>query len=280
MEELTRRIFTGERALFCAKDLLLAESVFDDGESPLKESENIQASSCLFRWKYPFWYAKNIAVKDCTFFENARAGIWYTEDISLTNCTYLAPKGLRRCKNISLNGVTFSDAKETLWNCRDISMKDVTVKGDYFAMNCENMQIDRLELIGNYGFDGAKNVVIRNSKLLTKDAFWNCENITVYDSFISGEYFAWNSKNVTLINCMVESLQGFCYMKNVTLKKCKLVNTTLSFEYAENVDAEIFGKIDSVKNPTSGKIVCDGVDELILDEFAAKDTCAQVERRK
>ena len=36
MEEITRGYFTGERALFHAKDMKISESVFADGESPLK----------------------------------------------------------------------------------------------------------------------------------------------------------------------------------------------------------------------------------------------------
>ena len=42
MEEITRGYFTGERALFHAKDMKISESVFADGESPLKESSDIQ----------------------------------------------------------------------------------------------------------------------------------------------------------------------------------------------------------------------------------------------
>ena len=44
MEEITRGYFTGERALFHAKDMKISESVFADGESPLKESSDIDCS--------------------------------------------------------------------------------------------------------------------------------------------------------------------------------------------------------------------------------------------
>lgn len=265
MEELSRKILTGERALFQGRHLCLSECVFEDGESPLKESEDIQLKDCLFRWKYPLWYSEHISLNNCTLFDMARAGIWYTKDISLKDCRIEAPKSFRRASNIRLENVVFSDAKETLWNCSGIFMKHVTVKGDYFAMNCSEAEIDDFQLIGNYGFDGAKNIVVRNAKMLTKDAFWNCENVVVYDSFISGEYFGWNSSNVTLVNCTVESLQGMCYMKNIVMKNCRLIHTTLSFEYS-TVDAEIEGKIDSVKNPLSGRIRCEEIGELIMED--------------
>ena len=62
--------------------------------------------------------------------------------------------------------------------------------------------------------------------------------MTVYDSTIIGEYLAWNSKNVTFINCTIESLQGLCYIENLKMINCTLMNTTLAFEYCENIDVE------------------------------------------
>ena len=134
-----------------------------------------------------------------------------------------------------------------------MTLKNVAVKGDYFAMNCRDMEVEGLTLDGNYGFDGVQNAVIRNSRLLTKDAFWNTENVTVYDSFISGEYLGWNAKNLTLVNCTIESLQGMCYIENLKMVNCKLLKTTLAFEYS-SVEAEITSKINSVLNPSSGAI--------------------------
>ena len=106
---------------------------------------------------------------------------------------------------------------------------------------------------------------IRNSTLLSKDAFWNSENVTVYDSFISGEYLGWNAKNLTLVNCTIESLQGLCYIDNLVMKNCKLINTTLAFEYS-SVDADITGEVDSVMNPSSGRISAEAIKELIMEK--------------
>ena len=214
------------------RDLEISDCIFDDGESPLKESRNIKVEGSIFRWKYPLWYAKDIEVKDCTLFNMARAGIWYTENLKMTDTTIEAPKTFRRVKGLELTNVDMVNAEETLWSCSDVKIKNVSAHGDYLAMNCTDMEIDNLRLVGNYSFDGAKNVVIRNSRLLSKDAFWNTDNVTVYDSFISGEYLGWNAKNLTLINCTIESLQGMCYIDNLVMKNCKLINTTLAFEYS------------------------------------------------
>lgn len=265
MKEIKQAFLTGERALFASRDLKVCDSVFDDGESPLKESKRLELKNCLFRWKYPLWYCEDVSVEDCALFDMARAGIWYTNRIVMKNTVVEAPKNFRRCDDVTLEHVSFPNAAETLWSCSHVRMKRFTAKGDYFAMNCSDLELDDFELVGNYSFDGVKNVVIRNAKLLTKDAFWNSENVTVYDSFISGEYLGWNAKNLTLVNCTIESLQGMCYIDGLVMKNCKLIHTNLSFEYCKNIDAELIGKIDSVKNPTSGRIIADEIGELIME---------------
>ncbi len=265
MKEIDRAYYTGERPLFGAQDLVLRDTIFTDGESPLKESSDIRLYGCMFKWKYPLWYAKDIYAKDCTWFEMARAGVWYTERVTVENTQIEAPKNFRRCNGVTLRDVSFPNAAETLWNCQNVVLERVTAKGDYFAMNCADMTVNHLTLYGNYSFDGARNLEIRNARMLSKDAFWNSENVTVYDSFISGEYLGWNSKNLTLVNCTVESLQGMCYIDSLVMKNCKLINTTLSFEYS-TVDAEIVGKIDSVFNPSGGRIKADHIEKLILEK--------------
>ncbi len=264
MKEIAGEVFTGERPLFGAQDCRICNTIFKEGESPLKESRNVALTGCLFQWKYPLWYAENVTARRCTWFTMARAGVWYTNDVSLTDCAVEAPKNFRRCRGVNLQRVSFADAAETLWSCRDVTLNEVTARGDYFAMNSENMTVDHLTLYGNYSFDGAKNVEIRNSHLLSKDAFWNSENVTVRDSIICGEYLGWNAKNLTLINCTIESLQGLCYIDRLTMRDCRLLNTTLAFEYS-TVDAQITGHIDSVLNPTAGEITADSIGELIIE---------------
>lgn len=270
MKTYIEQKFTGERSLFQTRDAKISYCTFGEGESPLKESSNLEVEHSMFQWKYPFWYCKNVKVTDSTMFEMARAGIWYTDDIELLNVTYNAPKGFRRCNRISLENVTIPDAAETLWNCKNVKLKNVTAKGDYFAMGCSDMEIDGFTLVGNYSFDGVKNLTIRNAKMLSKDCIWNCENVTIYDSFISGEYLGWNSKNVKLVNCTIESEQGMCYMDNLVMENCKLLNTNLAFEYA-TVNAQIDSHIDSVKNPISGEIAANSIGEVIFDNPDVKE---------
>lgn len=262
--EVRQALLTGERAEFFARDRRYVNTVFDDGESPLKHARGVELVDCSFKWKYPLWYCEDVRASGCTWFEMARAGVWYTNRIAVEDCTFEAPKNFRRCRGVSLRGVDFVNAQETLWNCSDVSLEDVSAHGDYLAMGCEDVRADNLRLVGNYPFDGARNVEVSHSRLISKDCFWNCENVTVRDSFISGEYLAWNSRNVTFENCTIESLQGLCYVDNLVLRNCRLVNTTLAFEYS-HVDADVRGTIDSVFNPSSGVIRADAIKELTLD---------------
>ena len=258
--------YTGERALFMLKDAYLEGVTFHDGESPLKESTNLEIVNCSFKWKYPIWYANNIIVKDSFLDINARSGIWYTNHIEMTNCLIDSPKTFRRGSFITLNNCTLNNAAETFWSCRNIKLDNVTAKGDYFMMNIDTAEINNLNLDGNYFLDGAKNVIVKDSLLNSKDSFWNTENVTVINCKIVGEYLGWNSKNLTFINCEISSLQGLCYIKGLKLVNCKLLDTSLSFEYCEDIDAEVVDEVVSIKNPTSGVIRVKGVKELIIDE--------------
>ena len=257
--------FTGERALFSTHGARIIDSVFEAGESPLKESSELDIEGCIFGWKYPLWYCKDVKLKGTTLLEGARSGIWYTERIFISDSVIDAPKTFRRSSEIELLNVSMPRAQETLWNCEGITLRGVNAVGDYFALDSRDIYCEDFVISGNYAFDGAKNVTVKNSKLISKDAFWNTENVRVENSLIIGEYLGWNSKNVTFVNCTIQSLQGMCYMKNVKLVNCKLIDTTLAFEYS-SVDAEINSRVKSVKNPLPDSVIrAEEIEEIILE---------------
>ena len=266
MSEFKDKTYNDERSLFASKDSTIFNCVFEDGESPLKESRNIVVKSSTFKWKYPLWYCVNVTCDDMAFEETARSGIWYTKNIKITNSTIKAPKTFRYAENVDLYKVNMPNAAETFWNSKGIRLNEVNAKGDYFGFHSEDIEIDNLYLEGNYAFDSASNIVVRNSTLISKDSFWNTKNVLVVNCKIIGEYIGWNSKNVTFINCVIESHQGLCYMGNVKLVNCQLINSDLCFEYCTNIDAEITSVIDSIKNPYSGRIHAFDIKEIILDE--------------
>lgn len=265
MKRITQQYLTGERALYNSRDLAIFDTTFADGESPLKESRNINLHNCIFKWKYPLWYCHDVNIEKTSLLDAARSGIWYTDNINIKDSFIEAPKTFRRSSNITLTNVSMPNALESFWNCKSINLNNVEAKGDYFGLNSENIKITDFRLDGNYAFDGAKNLEIENAIMLSKDSFWNCENVVIKDSVIIGEYIGWNSKNVVFINCTIDSIQPLCYMEKLKMVNCKLLNANLSFEYT-TVEAEINSKIDSVKNPISGFIKAKSIDELIMDE--------------
>ena len=96
MKEIRQEYLTGERPLFKGENLRIYDTIFTDGESPLKESNHIELYRSMFKWKYPLWYAKNILAEDCAWFEMGRAGVWYTDHITVKNSVIEAPKNFRR----------------------------------------------------------------------------------------------------------------------------------------------------------------------------------------
>lgn len=269
-------LYEGERVLFNTHKALIQGSVFANGESPLKESSDLEIIDTTFKWKYPLWYCHNVVCNDVTILETGRSGVWYTHNIVFNNCDISAPKTFRRCVGITLNNCKMPNALETFWNCRDIKINNIEANGDYFGLNSENIEINNIRLIGNYAFDGGKNIIIRNSYLETKDAFWNCENVTVIDSVIKGEYLSWNANNIKFINCRIESHQGLCYMKNLYLENCELIHSDLCFEYCENIKADIISSIGSIKNPISGEIKAKSIGEIILDKTIIDSTKTKI----
>ena len=76
MKEIKQEFLTGERALFQGHDLRITDTIFDDGESPLKN----------FTW-----------------FEMARAGVWYTGNMTVTDLTLYGNYSFDGAKNVEVH---------------------------------------------------------------------------------------------------------------------------------------------------------------------------------
>lgn len=266
MKEITNQKFEDERSLFKSSNLLVDNCVFDKGESPLKESKNIKVVNSTFLWKYPLWYCSLLEVINTKFEVGARAGIWYSKDATFDNCVFNGPKSFRKCHNIVIRNIDFNSLSETLWWNNNITLDRVKASGDYFGMRTSKINANNIEINGLYAFDGISDSVFSNSRIITKDAFWNSKNIILKNCYIECEYFGWNSSNITLIDCEVKSHQGFCYMDKIKLINCK-ISGDLMFEYCTRISASIINcGIESIKNPTSGKIYIDKKCDLILNE--------------
>ena len=90
--------------------------------------------------------------------------------------------------------------------------------------------------------------------------------MVIRDSYLDGEYLAWHSKNVRLVNCQLAGEQLLCYADRLVLENCTFDKACdRVFEYS-NVEADIKGHIENIKNPTSGHIVADSIGSITIDE--------------
>ena len=281
MELIKNKEFGGERPLFATHDLRLENITIVDGESGIKQCQNIECYDSKFYGKYPWWHVDGAKIENCYFAPGSRSAIWYTNDLVMKHCTIDGPKFFREMKNVELEDVTIDDADETFWKVKGLRLKNVTLhEGTYPFMFSEDIYVDGLESDAKYVFQYCKNVEIHNAKIVTKDSFWECENITIYDSLLDGEYLAWHSKNVRLVNCHLAGEQLLCYAQDLVLENCTIdAACDRMFEYS-TVEADIRGHIEHIKNPSSGHIIADSIGSVTIDENVRQPNNCVIETRK
>jgi len=281
MEIIKNQHFEGERPLFGSHDLRLEQVTIGDGESAIKECSNIEAANCRFWGKYPFWHVHGFSIDRCEFEVGARSALWYSDHLRMTNTCIDGPKMFREMHDIFLDNVVINDADETFWKCQHIEGKNIVLhEGTYPFMFCEDVKIDGLKSDSKYVFQYCKNVEISNAHIVTKDSFWECENIIIRDSVLDGEYLAWHSKNVRLINCQLAGEQLLCYAEGLVLENCTFApDCDRVFEYSD-VEADIRGHIENIKNPTSGHIVADSIGSVTINKNIRQPANCIIETRQ
>ena len=270
-----------ERALYNLKDTEVRNCTFagpSDGESVLKETRNIRVIDSKFSLRYPLWHAKGYELINSTFDDKTRAPIWYSHDGLIDGCDLQGIKLLRESSNTKIKNSKIIST-EFGWKCSDIDMENINIISEYIFLDSKNIKLKNVKFQGKYSFQYVENLEIENCQLDTKNAFWHSKNVTVRDSVVKGEYLAWFSEGLTLINCKIIGTQPLCYCKNLKLINCTMEGCDLSFEYSE-VEADIKGNVDSIKNPKSGTITVDSVGEIINEDSIMEVNGKVVVRKK
>lgn len=267
------RTFEEERALYGSDGIEVINCRFDgpaDGESAMKESKNITVRKSFFNLRYPFWHDENVYIEDCDMTELCRAALWYSGDIEIENTRMHGIKGLRECHDVVIKNSDIV-SPEFGWSVTGINMTDSSAESEYFMMRSSGLKFENVRMKGKYSFQYISDSEFVNCKFDTKDAFWHAKNVVVRDSYVKGEYLAWYCENVEFINCTIIGTQPLCYCRNLKLINCRMEDADLAFEKSD-VDAEVKSSVISIKNPKSGIIRVQHVDEVIMDdpEAAAK----------
>ena len=279
-EQIINKQFDEERALYYLQHTDVVKCTFAgpaDGESVLKEARDVGVIGCDFSLRYPLWHVQGFNMDQSTMDEKTRAAIWYACDGEIKDSVLGGIKAVRECRNISLSGCRIV-SQEFGWKSSDIKLKDSSVTAEYLFLDSRDVVLDNVQMKGKYSFQYMENLTVRNSYLDTKDAFWHSKNVTVINSTVKGEYLAWFSENLTLIDCHIIGTQPLCYCKNLKLVNCTMEATDLSFEYSE-VEADVRGHVDSIKNPKCGHITVDSVGEVIMTDDVVMECMGEVHIR-
>lgn len=280
-QQIAGKQFDEERALYFLQHADVVGCTFAgpaDGESVLKEARDVGVIDCSFSLRYPLWHVQGFRMDRCTMDEKTRAAIWYAADGEITNSELGGIKAVRECQNIRIADCRIV-SQEFGWKSSGVSLKDSSVDSEYLFFDSRDVVLDNVQMKGKYSFQYMENLTIRDSNLDTKDAFWHSKNVTVVNSTLKGEYLAWFSENLTLIDCHIIGTQPLCYCKGLKLQNCTMEATDLSFEYSE-VDADVRGHVDSIKNPKCGSITVDSVGEIIMTDDVVMPCTGTVHIRK
>ena len=265
-KEIKNQTFDQERALYNSKHSKILDCTFsgpNGGESPLKESRNIEVRNCLFDLRYPFWNVVNAEAKNCKFSSSATAPFWYCRGIGAKKIESDAAKVFRECNEITIEDSTFY-SEEPFWKCNHLVIKNTKLSGIYAFFRTNDIEITALTYVGKYLFQYGVHLRIYKSNIDTEDAFWHCRDVVIKDCVIKGDCIGWFSSNMTFVNCTIESHQPFCYADNIRLVNCKMPNCDLAFEKS-TVFGNVIGEIESIKNPRRCNLKVGKVKEVIKD---------------
>ena len=267
-ETVIQNIQTGqERAFYGSKNVHFKNITIDgieQGESAFKECRNITVEETNTVLKYCVWHCHNITLYKTVIDVNSRASIWYCENIEIINCKLNGVKACRNCSNLTLKDCIIN-SDDFGWKAEGVKIINCKISGVTPLLDSSNVTVDGAEFTAKYIFQYSDNIKMTNTTIDTKDCFWHAKNVYCKNVKFVGEYLAWYSENCVFENCEINSIQPLCYCKKLKLINCTMPNCNLAFEYSD-VDADIKGHVDSIRNVLSGKIVVDSLGEYVQDE--------------
>ena len=173
-------------------------------------------------------------------------------------------KACRNCINLTFKDCTIN-SEDFGWKSEGVTIANSKISGVTPFFDSSNINIDGAEINAKYLLQYSENIKMLNTTVETKDCFWHAKNVYCKNCKLVGEYLAWYSENCVFENCHIDSIQPLCYCKKLKLINCTMSNSNLAFEYSD-VEADIKGHVDSIRNILSGKVVVDSLGEYVQDE--------------
>ena len=256
-DTIVQNIKTGqERAFYGSKNVHFKNIIYDgieQGESAFKECRNITIEDSNIILKYTIWHCHNVTLYKTILDANSRASIWYCDNIDIINCKINNVKACRNCSNLTIKDSVIN-SEDFCWKSNGVKVENCKITGVTPFLDCTNVTLDNVEVAAKYILQYSENIKMFNVTIDTKDCLWHAKNVYCKNCKLVGEYLAWYSEGLTLENCHIDSIQPLCYCKHLTLINCTMSNCNLAFEYSQ-VNADIKGHVDSIRNVLSGKIV-------------------------
>ena len=267
-DTVVQNIQTGhERAFYGSKNVHFKNIIIDgieQGESAFKECTNIIVEGSHIILNYCIWHCHNMTFIKSILDANSRASIWYCSNMEITDCKLNGVKSCRNCTNLTIKDSSIN-SDEFCWKSEGVKLENCKLSGNYPFLCTNNVVIDGADIKSKYILQYSENIKMYNTTLDTKDCLWHAKNVYCKNCKIVGEYLAWYSENCVFENCHIDSIQPLCYCKKLKLINCTMSNCNLSFEYSD-VDADIKGHVDSIRNVLSGKVIVDSLGEYVQDE--------------
>lgn len=162
-KEIRQEFLTGERALFQGRNLKIYDTIFDDGESPLKESMDIELYGSMFKWKYPLWSCSGVKMEHVT-----AKGDYFamnSQDMVIRDFQLVGNYSFDGTKNVEIhNAIMLS--KDAFWNSENVTVYDSFISGEYLGWNAKNLTLVNCTIESLQGMCYIENLVMKNCRLL------------------------------------------------------------------------------------------------------------------
>ena len=266
-QAIVQNIKTEQTRPFYGSKNVLFKNITVDGiypsDSAFNESRNITIEDTYVILKYCIWHCHNVILYKTIFDVNSRSSIWYCENIELVDCKLNGVKACRDCSNLTLKDCIIN-SDDFGWKSKGVKIINCKISGVSLFLDSSNASVDGTEFNTNYMFQYSDNIKMVNSNIVSKDCFWNSKNIYCKNCKFTGDFLGWYSENCIFENCHIDGDMPLCYGKKIKLINCTLANCLWGFEYAD-IDADIKGHVESIRNVLSGKIVVDSLGEYIQE---------------